>query len=1111
MATHELVACGVVVASLFAATTQASLRGLRAVENGGMVMLYAIDDDRHALVRAVATGTTNGGAFTPIGVGVPLAKPLLSVVGDQIWIIDPPYGRIIELYPQLAARPQITSTSLADGTAAFAVTSRFIAVASPRARSIEMLDRDSRELRFIVQTRAIVSKIEPLAPDRFAVSYKDNPSIDEIRRTASATWTVVPVLGAEERVSKDFSEYEGIYYLLGNHGIDVRARFGDKATRRIAVSPVACEVAATRDFLFVNEGDVVRRFERTEPVTISVEDADGRNGPAMVAIYGYLADAGLVSLRPIGSEKTFQTLEDVLAAISAGSPWWDSTFLSSAEQDSLATTLCRLNECDCHSVDALVRWLNGVKPSQIAAPDLAVSIQRLTRMRYLGTSSPSAYLEQLPSEIRGATTSADILRVNPGTIGSFEYEVLSRGFALLPNASLTLNAGAAVRVTPMTVDRANNPCAPATQHVKSTYVQLPNPLESQRAEAVLPAIKRHLSGVKLRSFGVRTIRVGFGAAVVEAIDEASVASWSNDPACKLFADGQTLAVERAVRLDDVRFQLLNGDGTVITPREGDLPALNLDLRIDRGWLYPRRPQMYIGYRAFRIADAAVIDATPRFDEMSLFDAKAALRLPVAAWSVSTFARSRDLESETSPLYAIGSGSTFIFAQRELAPKAESTDIPQPQDDGGGVIIRDNRQKLLSLIHYPEGRAEVYSDSIGIAENCTSIDFTHPDFGIGDTYAWTTSRDAPPCSSAFPDSGHKIREFVTAQDHGSHVAGLLGARRGSPVAGLLPAAHLAFIETIPAENFNAGVERVLATTHVISGSFSWDNSTNLKQTVRKKMTGVWAGQLLFVVAAGSRATAVRDEDQAPAIWVNDVSNLLTVGASDFDHRRFFRQTLQGAEGTNFGKDFVELFAPGMDVFSTASGSGYAKASGSSQAVPFVAATAALLSRQIPAPTKIKVRLLYTADWFATFGDDVWAGELNAERALREPKQNLVNTQSDAPETYSVTHFNPTDRVIIGSDAHSRERRKPGEQNLFTIPTSLPIEAILRIQLQQDGTFRIFYRDTASSQLRILDDAPISGLLRCDGGANDPLCDSKGNFDVTTIQDYVAAVPDDTIIF
>ncbi|MEO8382483.1 MAG: S8 family serine peptidase [Acidobacteriota bacterium] len=1119
MATHRLISSGVVAALLLAATTHASLRDLRAVESEGVVTLYAIDDDRHSLVRAAATTeTTNADAFTPVALGVPLTNPLLSVDAGHLWVVDPPYGRIIELAPNPDARPQITFTSRADGTRAFAVTSRFISLASPKATVIELLDRQSRELIGVVETKAIVSHIEPLAPDRFAVAYDDVPRIDEIRRTGDA-WAVVPLPFAY-LAAKDFSEYEGIYYLLGNDGINVRARFVDKATRRIVASQAAREVVATRDFLFVNEGTSVRRLDRTEPVTISVEDVDGRNGPAMVAIYRYLANAGLVSQKPIASAKSFQTLDDVLEATSTGWPWWDSTFLSRDEQDSLATTLCHLNDRDCESVDALVQWLNGTNPSQVAAPDLVVSIRALTRTRTLGTT-PSTYLERLPSEVRGQTTSADILRINPGTIGSFEYQVLSRGFALPPNASVALSAGSAMQFTSTALKLVTSSCASATQNVKRNYLDLPNPLESQRAEAVLPAIKPYPSAPKLRSFGVRTIRVGFDDAVVEAIDDAAIASWSNESSCQLFSDSGTFTVGRAVRLDKVRYQLLNRDGLVITPKKGDLEALNLDLRVDGDWLVPRRrSELYIGYRAFRTtANDAVVDATPKFDEARLFDEKASLRLPVAAWSISTFARSRDLESDTSSLYAIGSDSTFIFAQRELGSRAESVnDIPEPQqDDGGGVMLRDNRQKLLALIHYSEKRAEIYSDVIGVAENCSSIDFTHPDFGTGDSYAWTTSRDTPPCASTFPDSGHKIRNFVTATDHGSHVAGLLGARHGSPVAGLLPASHLAFIEKDPGENFETGVERVLATTRVISGSFSWDDSTNLKQSVRKKMIGVWSGQLLFVIAAGSDATPVRDEAQAPAIWVNDVPNLLTVGASDFSHRRYLETvpTATGqmvTQGTNFGKDFVDLFAPGMDVLSTASGSAYAKTSGSSQAVPFVAATAALLSRQITAPTKIKARLLYTADWFSSLGDDVWAGELNAERALRDPNQNICNTQSDTDlETYTATHFNPTDRVTIGSDAHPRERRKPGMPNLLPAPSSLPIESVLRIQSQRDGTFRIFYRDAGSSQLRILDDAPIFGLLRCDDGSSDPLCDSSGKFDVTNIQDYVGEVPDDSIIF
>ena len=1105
---------------MITARTYGSLSQLTAIDSGGQVTLFAIDGD--TLVRAEASAdVTMLDAFVVVPLGKPLIRPLLSNAEERLFILDSNSGTIIELDAIKADVVSQRTINRTEGAHAFAVTSQFFAIAGQSVPGISIFDRVKDELVATVSTETVVCQIEPLPYDRFAVTYAGHPRVDELRR-AGDTWNKVPLRISDEETSSDFTQYEGIYYLLRNDKVFVRAKSTTDVSpgRRLLEVPSALEVVATRDFLFVNEGASIRRFDRTEPITISVQDINGRNGPAIVEIYRYLAQAGLVSHKPLTVTR-FKDFDDVLAATSTGAPWWDSTFLSAAETDALAATICRVNENACHNVATLVQWLNGAKPVQITVPDLDVSIETLTRTRQLGSVPASDYLRQLPMDVRGNTTAADIVRVNPSAISPFEYELVSRGFALLPVASFNATAGSTIQLTPMTIRPVKTDCTATTENVGIVRLDLPQSLESQRPAAVLPPVKNRLSEKKLRSFGIHTVRVAFDEAGVEGVDGMQAPQWESDPRCAAVFERATLVVSRAARLDQVRFQLLDDDGEVLTVTAADLQALNLDLRPEGTWLYPRYPSMYVGYRAFRSAGKGVlIDATPPLDETLLAKQKADLRLPLAAWSVSTFARSRDLEMESSALYNFSAKSAFVLPRREIFSRAESVETVPLQDGmDDGVRIRDNRMKHVKSIHYQPPTALAYTEAIAIAEACDSIDFQHPDFGSGEAYAWITS---PPCHKSFASTQRLLRdEFDIGADHGSHVAGLIAARPGSPVQGLLPAARLEFIERTGAPEVIVGrFEKAMKNLTIVSCSLSWENTSTLKLSLKSIMGSPgWSTQLLFVVAAGSRGVPVRDEDDAPVLWVNELSNVITVGASDFSHRRFIgtTQTPKGpkAVGSNYGKDYVEIFAPAVDVISTASGSAYAPASGSSQAVPFVTATAALLSKVTRDPSTIKARLLYTADWWLSLGDDVWAGELNADRALREPEKNVVATQLDCPVTktecdsYSVASFVGT--IVIGKSS-TRERRGPNQPNVLPRPKSLDITTeVLRIQLQRDGSFRIFYRDADSTQLRILENASISGRLTCEAGAGDPLCDSTGTFEAAEISDYVARFPTKRITF
>ncbi len=227
----------------------------------------------------------------------------------------------------------------------------------------------------------------------------------------------------------------------------------------------------------------------------------------------------------------------------------------------------------------------------------------------------------------------------------------------------------------------------------------------------------------------------------------------------------------------------------------------------------------------------------------------------------------------------------------------------------------------------------------------------------------------------------------AADHGTHVAGLIAALRdGKGTVGLAPLAHVKPLRAL--DDCGAGkLSGVLAAFEyagdeelpVVSASFATDPllPTVEKEAVDVAFTTVFADNpgTLYVVAAGNEGN---DNDESPVYpCSNAAENLICVGMTDVADK----PVCWG----NVGEASVDVFAPGIKVFSTVRGAvAYALLEGTSVATPLVAAAAALLESQDPlsnGPLELKAALLNNVDYVP--GLDAWSssdGRLNAARPL-----------------------------------------------------------------------------------------------------------------------------------
>jgi subtilisin family serine protease len=139
-------------------------------------------------------------------------------------------------------------------------------------------------------------------------------------------------------------------------------------------------------------------------------------------------------------------------------------------------------------------------------------------------------------------------------------------------------------------------------------------------------------------------------------------------------------------------------------------------------------------------------------------------------------------------------------------------------------------------------------------------------------------------------------------------------------------------------------------------------------------------VLLVHAAGNSHENIDVEDNFPnALLNNDTSqkftNWITVGASGD-----VKQGSLVAEFSNYGKNQVDVFAPGVEIYSTMPGGDkYDLQDGTSMASPVVAGLAALLRSYFPQLTASQIK--YSIEKSATTGSEIFVTKPGTEEEIK----------------------------------------------------------------------------------------------------------------------------------
>ncbi|MDQ3428319.1 MAG: S8 family serine peptidase [Actinomycetota bacterium] len=293
--------------------------------------------------------------------------------------------------------------------------------------------------------------------------------------------------------------------------------------------------------------------------------------------------------------------------------------------------------------------------------------------------------------------------------------------------------------------------------------------------------------------------------------------------------------------------------------------------------------------------------------------------------------------------------------------------------------------------------EVWDTTTGTADTVVAvidegIDVNHPDLNGN---IWTNSGEVPGNNidddkNGYVDDVHgwdfyhddaTVYDAADGDKHGTHVAGTIAAEgnNGEGVTGVNWRASIMPLKFLgPDYGSIPGAVKaidyaVAEGAKISNNSWGCGGSGCYSKTLKAAIDRADGAEHLFVAAAGNDGT---DNDATPQYPANyDSPNVISVAATNNQDSL--------ASFSNYGKNSVDLGAPGVGILSTLPGNGYGSYSGTSMATPHVTGVAALLKSQNPTYSDEEMKdqiLRYSEPKNSLQGKMATGGRLNAYAAL-----------------------------------------------------------------------------------------------------------------------------------
>lgn len=222
-----------------------------------------------------------------------------------------------------------------------------------------------------------------------------------------------------------------------------------------------------------------------------------------------------------------------------------------------------------------------------------------------------------------------------------------------------------------------------------------------------------------------------------------------------------------------------------------------------------------------------------------------------------------------------------------------------------------------------------------------------------------------------------------EDHGTHVAGIVAANRVNNLGavGVANNAQIMAVRIVPDgdehdKDVALGIRYAVDNgAKIINTSFGKRFSPN-KEWVYDALKYAASKDVLIVNAAGNDGKDIDVRRSYPSdsddLLSEFTDNVLTIGASSL----YFNKALP-ATFSNYGKINVDIFAPGVDVYSTMPKDEYDYNSGTSMAAPATTGVAALIRSYYPNLTAKEVKEIIMSSGTKINFDVVLPGSLTEE--------------------------------------------------------------------------------------------------------------------------------------
>merc|ERR1712038_1506753 len=338
------------------------------------------------------------------------------------------------------------------------------------------------------------------------------------------------------------------------------------------------------------------------------------------------------------------------------------------------------------------------------------------------------------------------------------------------------------------------------------------------------------------------------------------------------------------------------------------------------------------------------------------------------------------------------------------------------------------------INIAEGWAEYLSDAQGgpatgpsvvVAVIDTGIDYTHPDLK---DVMWTNPDEI--AGDGIDNDGNGVVDDVYGADytgsspsgdpidrqgHGTHCSGIIAAtpNNGKGVVGVA-SYHQGKVKLMALKGLSDSgggtISGLLSCLNYAVDKGAKISSNSWGGGTVNGIESVWDAVLrnnldhLFVAAAGNSNMEISDSYKSMTCGLKEPNLLCVASSTKNDAKSSF---------SNYGKDYVHVFAPGSNILSSIPNGKYAKYSGTSMACPQVSGLAALIMTMRDNMSAHQVRQLIEANVrvkseYASFVST--SGLIDVGATIKALKDGSGNNTTSKPTTLKPTTTGVTTKTI-----------------------------------------------------------------------------------------------------